>query len=215
MAAERYATFFLENPLVATAHVFGSVALRGDGNDVDMVFETSDADLGFAFLQGIYGQAKWIVDGARTRGGEPPVDEYGMLGQYRVWLAYSLLGMTEQTKSRKFYDIYFGGRRAEWDTLCREDRWEEAKQIEGESFRPIDLFLMPPGWKESEKVRELLPNWTSVRPWAKRSFYDIMVLQSREYNPQTGHFNSRRRGSRIEKMHLRKALLKERRSAKG
>ena len=214
VAAEKYAVFFRKSPLVATAYIFGSVALRGDGNDVDMVLEVSDANLGFAFLQSIYGHAKSLLDEANARE-EPPTDEYDQLKQCRILYAYSLLGMTEQTGSEEFHDILYGGRFVEWDVLCREKRWEEAWQIENESFKSIDLFLMPPAWKTSEKVRELLPNWTSTRPWAKRSFYNIMVLQSRKYNPQTGHFNSRRRGSKKEELLLQKALVEERMLAGG
>lgn len=208
IAAERYAEFFLRHPIIAVVYLFGSVALRGDGHDVDMVIEVTDKKLGFDFLQTIHDQAKTILEFAAQNGVDAS-DDYRFLKDDRVWTAYSMLGLGQEIHDQEFKSITFAGRWKEWDDLIRKKLYSEAQAVEDESFRSPDLFIMPPGWRQSEEVRSLLPNWASKRPWAKRSFYDIMVLQSRPFNPQTGHFDRRRRGSRNEEKLLRNAIRDE------
>ncbi|OGC92326.1 hypothetical protein A3D85_02560 [Candidatus Amesbacteria bacterium RIFCSPHIGHO2_02_FULL_47_9] len=205
VAAERYAGFFLENPLVAVAHIFGSVALREDGHDVDMILQMKDENLGFAFLQAVYDHTEEIIKLNK----KIPDDDYNNLKYFRMHTAYSILGMQDAVRSYEFIDIEWGGKWQEWNDLIRQIRYSEAQEVENESLRGLDLFLMPPGWHESKEVCRLLPNWSSDRPWAKRSFYDIMVLQSRRYNTQTQTFELRRKGSRKEETLLRKALRQE------
>lgn len=213
IAAEKYAQFFLNNPHIAAVYVFGSVALRGDGHDVDMILETKDPKLGWEFLKKLNREVRRMM-GEAYQNNTPTSDDYSHLHFFRMDLAYSLLGITQEDQSGELRDIYFSGRFKEWDDLCITNKWPAAQKLEDESFRETDLFLMPPGWRESDKVKDLLPNWVSERPWTKRSFYRILVLQSRLFNSGNGHFNPRRKGSESEESAISQALEQELREGK-
>jgi hypothetical protein len=228
IAAENYAQFFLGLPAVATVWLFGKVSLTGDGHDVDLVLEVTDPKMGFEFLIKLKELTDQLLDPESHR--FLPSDDYEVLSTHRRRWAYSLLSINTDDQDQTLNDIAWLGKFQMWDRMFKEaeiqnpklafgekfvinifdnQKLREVEKFEEENYRPLDLFLMPPGWQDDSQVRELLPNWVSERPWAKRQFYNTLVLQSRRFNSETKRFDKRKKGARRDELLMRQALREE------
>lgn len=202
IAAEEYARFFLKHPMIAVVYLFGSVALRGDGHDVDLVLEVSHPKLGIDFLVELNRKIDPIIQSPTSIEAE-----YTDLSEFRQVIIFDLLNLPH-ISGGEFDEIGWGGLSIAFlEAIAQKDE-QKANQIAAQK-RTADLFLLPPGWQESEEVHDMLPNWASNRPWARRSFYEILVLQSRKYDPATGHFAKREKGTRRDELLMRRALREE------
>lgn len=180
--AEKLAVFFLQHPVVQEAHLFGSIAMWGDGDDVDLVLVVSDAALAYKFLERLNAVWKKLDLDA----GEDMEKRYGVLKGIRNDYVFEALDWSWHRS--RCHEICWNGMFQQWDVLCRQKRWLEAECLEQDCFRQPDLFLMPIGWQKDEKVGQLLPRWASKRPFGTVSFLDVMAWQARKFSPQAGAF---------------------------
>ena len=209
--AEKLARYFLaEFPQVTAVYLFGSCAMWGDGGDIDLVLEVSDAEMAYQFLKGVKEAFEEMTK--RTPEERASLEWYGALKFKREDAVRTLLGWDDRTEIRQ---IEWDGRFGAWNSLCDQfycggtlnlSVYCQAGRLEFEHYRSTDLFLMPVGWQTDTKVQGILPMWSSNRPWARSfSFLQVLRLQARRFDSSTGHFGPRSPATGEEEENFRRA----------
>ncbi len=192
--AENLARFFLRHPLVAAVYLFGSTAMWDDGDDIDLILETTNTALALRFLQGL-NRAVELMEDVRLAHLEAGVrlqkEEYGILKSVRQGMIFSLLRWN--IWKRECNELCWNGKFREWDACFAKKpvRAHEASLLEQQNFRPLDVFLFPVGWQTDKTVRSQLPSFASRRLWSQFPFHTVLCWQARAYNRQTGVFDQR------------------------
>ena len=200
--------FFLEHPLVTDVYLFGSVAMWGEGDDIDLVLAVSDSALADQFLQTLNEESMRI-----DKEGQKMEKLYGgVLKALRTGMVFQLLDWAD--RHQECIRICWDGMFEEWDALCVQNHWSEARKLEETHFHEPDLFLFPVGWQESEQVKTILPNWPSKRPFGTIDFHTVVRWQARRFNPQTNTFDKRQRLNEPEEQTYMALRQRERRSWK-
>ena len=201
ITAKRLAKFFLSHPLVTNVYLFGSTAMWGDGNDIDLVIEVKNKKIPQKFLETLKKESEGInkkLEQWFKKNKAKPKDLYGELKALRKGLVLKLLRW--QNKTDEFTQICWNDKWAEWDKLCRRGCGAAAERIEDMHYREVDLFLLPVGWQGDKQIKQALPTWRNRPYWGRINFLTVVKWQSMRFDLTSETFCSRKKLQNTEEL---------------